>query len=348
MTNPTITLDSQTIQHMIEQAVNEKIIESVEKLCEDPVWLEKIERMFNQAVVQKTISALGQIDFSPMIQDRVDHNMKILRQDFLTKFSSTGIDDKATACQLTVMDDVTVVENQLTTKSLDVIGTAVINDLAVKGTININNRSWQGLSDAISDMTLEKINAEWKQQLVDQVKKSITDDGISFENVNVNGESLINGNVLNPAITETKIQKLGILKDLSVQGPADIYNTFSVVNKRVGINTQTPELALTIWDEETIITAGKYKNQQAWIGTSRNQSLAIGVNREPQIEIDVDGTTTVKKLRVGLFKLAHANMVPGWSGTRGDLVFNTNPGQDQVFAWMCLGGHKWKSLKSAE
>jgi hypothetical protein len=348
MVNPAFTIDPATLQQMIEQAINEKIIAAVEDLCQDPAWLEKIEKMFNQAAVQRTVSALGQIDFTPLVRDQVDLNMKNFQQDILTKFSSTGIDDRATKCQFTVMDDATVIENQLITKELDVVGTAVINDLAVKGTININNRSWQNLSDTISNKTLEKINQDWKQQLITEVKNSITEDGINFDQVTVKNEPLFAGNILNSSITDTKIQKLGILKELSVQGPASVYDTLNVVNKRVGVNTQTPEMALAVWDEEISITVGKFKNQQGWIGTNRNQALALGVNRAPQIEMDADGLTTIKQLRVGQYKISHATQVPGWSGTRGDLVINSNFGPDRVFAWMCLGGHKWQTLKSAE
>jgi hypothetical protein len=348
MVSPAFTIDPATLQQMIESAVNEKIIAAVDTLCQDPAWLEKIEKMFNQVAVQRTVSTLGQTDFTPLVREQVDANMKNFRLDMLSKFSSTGIDDQATQCQLTVMDDTTVIENRLTTNELDVVGTAVINDLAVKGTININNRSWQNLSDTISNKTLEKINQEWKQQLIQEVKQSITNDGINFDQVKIKNEPLVKDNELNSNITETKIQKLGTLKELLVRGPASMYDTLNVINKRVGVNTQTPEMALAVWDEEISITVGKFKNQQGWIGTNRNQGFVLGVNRTPQIEIDADGLTTIKQLRVGMYKISHATQVPGWAGTRGDIVFNSSLGADRVFAWMCLGGHKWQTLKSAE
>jgi hypothetical protein len=33
---------------------------------------------------------------------------------------------------------------------------------------------------------------------------------------------------------------------------------------------------------------------------------------------------------------------------KGDIVFNANFGADRVFAWVCLGAHRWQTLKSAE
>ena len=107
-------------------------------------------------------------------------------------------------------------------------------------------------------------------------------------------------------------------------------------------------MALSIWDEEVSVVIGKNKAKQAYIGTNRDQGLVIGVNRLPQIEIDSAGLTAIKKLQVGLHKISHNTAVPGWSGTRGDIVFNSNPGPDRVFAWVCLGTFKWQTLKSAE
>jgi hypothetical protein len=101
-----------------------------------------------------------------------------------------------------------------------------------------------------------------------------------------------------------------------------------------------------VWDEEVSIVIGKNKANQAYIGTNRDNGIAIGVNRIAQIEIDVAGMTTIKQLRVGSHRIGHSAEVPGWSGTRGDMIFNSNPGADQAFAWVCLGAYKWQALKS--
>jgi hypothetical protein len=107
-------------------------------------------------------------------------------------------------------------------------------------------------------------------------------------------------------------------------------------------------MALSVWDEEVSVTIGKHKANQAYIGTNREQGISIGVNRKPQIEINADGLTTIKQLQVGLHRISYNPSVPGWSGTRGDIVFNSNPVADRVFAWVCLGAYKWQTLKSAE
>ena len=341
---------TQLVQKQIEKSINDHVIDMIDNLSKDSVWLERVEQQINQAVVRRTVAAISSLDVSSVIRDQVNENMRNVKTMLLENFASTGIDDQATTCQLTIMDDTTVIENKLTVKDIDVVGTVVINDLVVKGAINTDNRAWQTLSDHISEKTLEKVTADWTDSLIDQVKKQIQDDGINFDSVQVGGETLVDGSILSSKIKDTGIEKLGTLRTLQVTGETKLNNnTVNVLNKRMGINTENPEMALSVWDEEVSIVVGKHKSQQAYIGTNRDQGIAIGVNRIPQIEIGTDGLTTVKKLRVGLHKISYESQVPGYAGTRGDLVFNANPDPEtnSVFAWVCLGGHKWKTLTSA-
>jgi hypothetical protein len=343
-----IKIDAETIQQLVDRAVEQNILNAIEHLGKDPAWLEKIERMINQTVVQRTVATIGSIDINTVIHQRVDECMEKIGEQFLTNFSSTGIVDQATSCQFTIMDDVTVVENELTTKDLQVVGTTNINDLNVTGSINVDNPSWVNLAEHISNNTLEKLNNTWTKNLTDQVVSQIQEHGINFTKVKVDDELLVDGNRLSRGITETNIRSVGALKSLEVTGETHLNDTVSVVRGRLGINTKSPEMALSIWDEEVLILLGKGKSKQAYIGTSRDQSLALGVNRIPQLEINPDGLTTIKKLQVGVHRISHDTTVPGYQGTRGDIVFNSSPGNDRVFAWVCVGGYNWQTLKSAE
>ena len=348
MADSGITIDPGLLRQLVEQAVEDNILSAVENISSDPAWLARIEHMINQTVVQQTITRLGSMDLNPLIKQRVDESMKLFQKTLLTNFNSTGITDQATSCQLTIMDDTTVVENCLTAQTIDIVGSASVQNLIVKGSINTDNQSWISLADTISQKTLEKLTTDWNDALVKQVSDHIKTNGISFEQVQIGDELLVNRNRLASTITESNIQTLGNLQKLTVSGEAHINNTVSIVNKRLGINTQAPEMALSVWDEEISVVIGKNKARQAYIGTNRDQGVVIGVNRLPQIEIDTSGLTSIKKLQVGLYKISHDTQVPGWSGTRGDIVFNSNPGSDGVFAWVCLGSFKWKPLKSAE
>jgi hypothetical protein len=348
MTSTTITLDSTTIQQMIDQVVQDKIIDAIDKLGQDLMWLEKIERQINQAVVQRTVASISSIDIRSVIRDCVDENMTGVHQQLLENFSSTGIDDQATTCQLTIMDEATVVENQLTVNKLESMSSIKTKDLVVTGSINTDNRAWNTLAEVISDKTLNQLSDKWQAELVSKVAEEIKTKGIEFNRVTVDGQFLVNGNRLAPKITHTSIETVGHLIDLTVRGETDLNDTVNIKRKRMGINTKDPEMALSVWDEEVSIIIGKHKAKQAYIGTNRDQGIVIGVNRLPQIELDTDGLTTVKKLRVGVHRIGHEPVVPGYSGTKGDIVFNSSPTPDRVFAWVCLGGHKWQTLKSAE
>ena len=342
-----MVVDSSVIQRLINKAVEDNILTVMESLTNDPAWLAQVEQMLKQTIVQETISRIGSIDLNPIIKQHVDESMQAFRQDTLKEFSSTGISDQATTCQLTVMDDTTVVENCLTAHSMNIVDSATIQNLVVKGSINTDNFAWDQLSADISQKTLDRLTNEWQQSLVKQVANEIAEQGIDFKQVTVDGVKLVDGNRLAKTITQTNIQALGTLDNLSVTGDAHI-GSASILKTRMGINTATPDMALSVWDEEVAVGVGKFKSGQGFVGTSRLQGLAIGINRQPQIEIDIEGLTKIKKLQVGLHKISHDTAVPGWSGTKGDIVFNSNPNTDPVFAWVCLGAYKWKPLKSAE
>lgn len=337
-----ISIDPESVKQLVDQAVENSILSAVATLGTDPAWLEKIERMINQAVVQRTLVGLSAIDVGTVIRDQVNENMKNLKVELLENFSSTGIDDRASSCQLTILDDTTVVENKLTARSAEIVDDFTVKTLIVKGSINTDNRSWDELSGKIKNQAVTQIVTELQDQLIDQVKQSIVKDGIGINDVKIDDTYLLRNGVLSNKVTDSNLQTVGRLRDLNVG------ETLTVVKGRVGINTESPDSALSIWDEEICVSVGKYKSQEAYIGTNRNHAVSIGVNKEPQIQLDTDGLTTVKKLRVGQHRVGHCSEVPGWSGTRGDIMFNSNPTPGSAFAWVCLGAFKWKVIKITE
>lgn len=340
-------VDKSAIQKAVDIAVENTITGALDNLAQDPLWLERVEKLINQAVVQRTVASLGSIDVNTIIRQRVDENVEKFHNKLIENFSTAGISDQATQCQLTIMDETTVFENCVTAREVDVVGSITVKDLVVKGSINTDNHSWDPLARAISEKTLEQLSDEWRNTLVRQVADQIREQGINFDAVQIGGDYLVKDGLLSRHITGSNLQQVGALKNLNVRGEAHIYDTFSVVNKRIGINTQEPEMALSVWDEEVSVVIGKNKAKQAYIGTNRDHGVVIGVNRLPQIEISTDGLTTVKQLQVGLHKLKFETQVPGYAGTRGDIVFNSNP-SNNVFAWVCLGSHNWKVLRAVE
>lgn len=341
-------VDLTLVKNTVDQAVAQSVQATVEKFSQDLTWQAKIEHMINQTVVHETMSRMSAIDIGPTIKQQVDENMQRFTDSVLKNFTSTGIVDQAVKCELVVMDDAVVVERGLTANTIEAVDSLRVQNLVVTGSINTDNPSWTALAADISQQTLDQLTTAWNNNLVDQVVKQVQEHGINFEQVRVAGKTIIDGNQLTSTITESSLQSVGVLKTLQVRGESSFNNTLNVLNKRLGVNTDAPEKALSVWDEEVSLVIGKHKLNQAYIGTNREQSIVIGVNREPQIEINIDGLTTVKKLQVGLHKISHATQVPGWSGNKGDLVFNASLGADRVFAWVCLGAYRWQTLKSAE
>ena len=343
-------VDYAVVRAAVDQAVEEIVTASVDQFGQDPAWRAKVERMINQTIVHETLAKFGSIDIGPTIKQRVDEKMEQFTKSMLETFTSTGISDQATACQLTVMDDVVVVENCLTASRLDIVNSAQINHLVVTGSVNTDNESWQSLANDISQKTLDSLTKEWNDNLVQEVVEHIQKQGINFEQILVGGQKLVDGNQLARAVTESSLQTVGALRTLEVRGETHMNNnTLNVLNKRLGVNTETPEMALSVWDEEVSVVIGKNQANEAYIGTNRDQGVTIGVNRTTQIEISKEGLTRIKQLQVGLHKLSHSPAVPGWAGTKGDIVFNASPSVDNnVFAWVCLGAHRWKTVKSIE
>ena len=163
----------------------------------------------------------------------------------------------------------------------------------------------------------------------------------NVKNILVRGESLVDDNKLSSAITKTSIEEIGTLKSLTVG------TELKVDNKRVGINTTAPRSALSVWDSEIEIDIGRRSQNTAQIGTSKAHDLSFITNNQEQLKIDKDGLVSVGKLRVGRNRISTHSGTPGWSGAKGDVVFNYNFKPGQAFAWICLGDYRWQELKSA-
>jgi hypothetical protein len=335
------------ITQAIDSGIQVLVNTAIDNLVIDTEWQNKIERSVNQLMATRMGDQLSSIDLNSLIVSHIDAGIERWQDRLKRDFRTNGISDQASNIELTVMDGVVVVERDFVAKNIQVEQDLIVNNLVVSGAINTDNHSWNELKDVISQQVLTATTEKWQQDLVDQVVLQSKTAGINFDSVMVDDQPLIENKTLSTAVVDSHLQSIGILRDLRVSGAANFGQTMQVAGRRVGINTQDPEMALAVWDEEVSIIAGKLSKQQAFVGTARLQNLAIGINRTPQIEIDVDGLTTIKQLRVGRHRISHAGTVPGYSGTRGDLVLNSDPKPGTPFAWVCLGAFQWQSLHSA-
>ena len=112
----------------------------------------------------------------------------------ITNFGSTGIDDKASICQLSIFDETTVVENNLLTNNLTVKGHTVIEgDLTVKGTLPEDSPLFVSVVNAASEQARRKIDASVFQGFANLVFDQIKTNGIDLSGLKFNGQDIING-----------------------------------------------------------------------------------------------------------------------------------------------------------
>lgn len=346
-------VDNTVIVQAVDSAIQKLIKDTIQNLTIDKSWTDKIEKIVNQEMSQRLLVKLSDIDINSIIVQEIDRGIDKWQDKLITEFKTPGIIDTASECELTIVDGAVVVSNGLSSKTalfeqdIEVKGTAIVDNLIVKKIVNTDSPVWNELSNTIAIKTKNSLTDEWTNSLVNKVLDTAKQDGIEFKNIILNGELVIDGERLNTKITESNIEQLGNLKSLNVNGNASINDTFSVRKNRVGINTDKPDMALTVWDEEISVIVGKVEKNKAFIGTNQKQTLSLGVNRQGFIEIGEDGLTTIKQLRIDRFKISHNHTVPGWSGSKGDIVFNNDYKAESAFAWVCLGGFRWQPLKSA-
>ena len=263
----------------------------------------------------------------------------------ITQFGSTGIDDKATTCQVTVFDEMTVVENNLLTKDLTVKGTTTIEgDLNVTGTMPESSPLFQNIVRNATNNVRSGLDESVFKGYSDIIFKQIKEDGIDLNKLSLNGRDIVNGNSLSHDITDSALQKVGQLKELQVTGETLLTNTLYTGNKRIGINTVEPAQVLSVWDQEIEIGVGKQSNNTGVIGTPRNHSLAISTNGKNNIVLTPDGATTVNQLNIGTTNISVSGSPPTNDQPKGSIVFNTNPSVGGPMGWVSLGNASWANF----
>jgi hypothetical protein len=254
----------------------------------------------------------------------------------VANFASTGIDDKATSCQLTIMDVGTIFENTLYAAELEVKGDAVIDgNLIIKGEIPRDSQTYQNIIadvGAIAEATHDRVITQLKTESLDISKLTLGQ------------RSIIEGNTLTNAVINSQLQQVGILRDLQTNGETLLSETLYATNKRVGVNTMDPATALSVWDEEIEIGIGKQSLNVAQIGTPRGQNLILSSNNQKNITLTADGTTVVPKLQIGNMQFTSAAAPPMVNAAKGTVVFNENPSLGGPLGWISLGDARWANF----
>lgn len=263
----------------------------------------------------------------------------------IDRFGSTGIEDQATQCQITVLDQHTIFENNLVAQGLTVKGTTTLEgDVIIRGVIPVDSPVFERLVEHSKNKVIDNIDQTMFDGYSDLIFERIQNNGIDLSKITVDGKEVIRGNQLLPAVTESSLQKVGTLKTLEVAGETLLSESLYATKKRVGINTMDPSAALSIWDEEVELTIGKRNKDTVWINTPRSQRVIISSNGKENLVLDTDGSTQTNALKLGTQAFSSAQQAPNYESSKGTVVFNANPNLGGPMGWVCLGGARWANF----
>ena len=248
----------------------------------------------------------------------------------IRKFNSTGIKDQSDAVTLTLMPKATVCENQFITLDFKTVKLAELNNVKINGEIEIANAEFYEKTTKYAMSRLTQIDVALSP-------------GHSFK---IGEETVLSANTLGNKVTESSLQRVGMLKELQVQGEAYLSGMLYVSQAgKIGINTTEPADTFTIWDEEVEMSICKRAKNQGFIGSRKRIDLAIGVNNEPQIYCLGSGEVVINSKLVHQGKsFATGTGRPGIKGKKGDVIWNQEPSIDAAIGWVCLGDANWASF----
>lgn len=249
-----------------------------------------------------------------------------IKGGIIAEFGSTGIDDRATQCQLTILDNAVVIEQTVVATGLKIKGSAQIaGNVSIDGELSADSNAVKVLTESISENTLTKI----------------AETGVIAPKLVFNNKTIIDESEIAPSVLKSNLRKVGTLEDLQTRGETLLDGTLYVSQKRVGINTLEPTYALTVWDDDIEIAVNKLGKHRAFIGSHRPVNVTLGAAGKDNISLDVDGSVTINDLRLGALPLTTASGEPNWSGRAGEIAFNDSPKIGQPIGWVCLEGHRW-------
>ena len=326
-------VDNTLLVQAVDQAIERLVTKTVDSLVFDSDWMQKIHNQIAREAGDRVRIGLKEINVYDTLRDVVVNNTTMIHE---------GLDR-----EVTIEDGLVVVQKHLSTETLNTesdlnVGGALIveGDLAVKGRIATDNRAFRELGTVIKEQALNELKSGFADTVTNSVTEKIA-QGINIENVQIGGSPMVLGDRLGSGIKHSSLESVGTLKDLSVG------SVLSANNTRVGINTDAPTSALSVWDNEVTIDIGKRSQNTAQLGTNKAQDLVLITNNKEQVKIDKDGVTWINKLKVGRNSISHDTTTPGYQGAKGDIVFNTAYVPGGTFAWICLGAFRWQELKSA-
>lgn len=336
----------------LKLSIEKEIKETASAEIVTKIVTDKLDQSLEAAVEKKLrqLLAIGDLPSRSISHTCVDFTNFRITGDCITggiikNFGSTGIEDRAESVQLTLLDTAAVFEKTVVASEAQIKGKLTVEgDLILLGEIPTDSKTFKNLVEYSVDAVKSKLDAALFAKYADLVNKSLLENGITLDIIKQNGKEVIKNNQLGYHITDTNIQRLGLVKDLQTQGETLLSNSFYVTQRRAGVNTIDPSAAFVVWDEEVEMVVAKRRQDEGVIGTNRAQKLVVSSNKKDNIVCNTDGSVQIDNLHVGKIQITSGASAPNYSSQLGHIVFNQNPSLGGPMGWVCLGGTRWANF----
>ena len=314
-----------------------------------------LNSLISSLIGNKLSTMLDSRNFPPQSipQTAIDFNGLTLIGDhikggIIERFGSTGIEDRATGVQITLMDHATAFEGPVWAPEIKVKGDVSIAGKLTVGEIDQSTPAFTQFIEAASVVVKSKLDTELFTSFSDIIFDKIRTEGLELDRITQGGKEVVKGNQLGYHIVDTNIQRVGMIRDLQTQGEAYLSSTLYTTKGRVGINTMDPSSVLSVWDEEVEINFGKRSQDTGMITTPRYQALVLGANGNNNLTLNPDGSVEVDSISIGSVLMSSAITIPNYSGITGQIVWNQAPAPGSAIGWVCVGGHLWAKFGTVE
>jgi hypothetical protein len=263
----------------------------------------------------------------------------------IKQFSSTGIEDKSTGVQMTLIDEGVVIENKVVALGLDIHGTTILRgDVVIEGEVPERSKFYTSIVNNAVKGVKESMDSAFFGDYSSVIFEKIKQEGLDLNKITLNGTEVIVGNKLNYGITDSNLTRVGLIKDLQTQGETYLSEQLYVGKNKVGIGTIDPGNSLTVWDQEVELGFGKRLKDTGWMGTPRNQDLIISANNKDNLVLTADGQVKVNKITVNKVTITSYPSTPSDDQPKGTVAFNENPAIGQPIGWVSLGNGVWSKF----
>ena len=172
---------------------------------------------------------------------------------------------------------------------------------------------------------------------------SATADNLDVKNsVRIDSNEVLWKDRLGNSVTKSKLEEVGVLKELNVN------DTLRVVKNFVGVNTLNPNSALSIV-KNGIEIIHEVKGSVAYVGTFASDDFSIGSGGEPTLFVSHDNKIGIKVRKpkadldvAGPIRYQgqihqYDNKIPSAGAySQGDIVWNSTPVKGSVLGWVCI------------